>query len=184
MDFTSPLTRTAAGLARRTLVPPLIVLDRHVVVPVLGDRSTAHRLLAAMTGATAAVTSHPTAAPAARGSESPSSSAQPAEDEPAEDEPAEDDTTEADAAEADAAESGSEASAPGESAGESQPDGSLTSDEQERIEELTERLLEEQRNEQFVGELADDELRRAQAQVRAKQIIEEEDAAGTGSDGS
>jgi hypothetical protein len=211
MDLTSPLTRTAAGLARRTLVPPLIVLDRHVVVPVLGDRSTAHRLLAAMTGATAAVTSHPTAAPAARGSESPPSSAQPAEDEPAEDasatedepaedepaedasatddelaedEPAEDASATEAADESGSAESDESASAPGDSAGDAQSGGVLTSDEQERIEELTEQLLEEQRNEQFVGELADDELRRAQAQVRAKQIIEQEDAAGTGSDGS
>ena len=53
--------------------------------------------------------------------------------------------------------------------------GELTEDEQERIERLTDQLLEEQGGENFVGELADDELRRAQARIRAKQIIEDED---------
>ena len=209
MDLTSPLTRTAAGLARRTLVPPLIVLDRHVVVPVLGDRSTAHRLLAAVTGATAAVTSHPTAAPNARGPQGPSASEHPAEDdatgddatgdetteaattedaatedETTEDETTEDETTEDETTEDDTTASESESAATDGSAGDADAPESLTSNEQERIEELTEQLLEEESTGSFVGELADDELRRAQAQVRAKQLVEEQDAGSTGSDGS
>src|SRR4051812_16925035 len=43
----------------------------------------------------------------------------------------------------------------------------LPPEEQEEIEELTEVLLAEQEEQTFVGELADDELRRVQAELRA-----------------
>lgn len=149
MDLTSPLTRTAAGLARRAIVPPLTVLDQRVVVPVLGAKSPVHRVLAALAGATAATTSAPRPAPAPP---APAPAQRSTPDEPSD-----------------------ERSDSGDATGESTEPGELTEDEQARIERLTDQLLEEQGGETFVGELADDELRRAQARIRAKQIIEEED---------
>src|SRR4051812_40504462 len=50
----------------------------------------------------------------------------------------------------------------------------LPPEEQEEIEELTEVLLAEQEEQTFVGELADDELRRVQAELRAKHQVEEQ----------
>lgn len=171
MDLTSPLTRTAAGIARRALVPPLTVLDQRVVVPVLGESSPVHRVLAAVAGATAATTSaaSPSPAPSAAAPQGPPS----------------DDSH--DSAGADRAEQTSEET-PTEGSPESAPPpaepGELTEDEQERIERLTEQLLAEQGEENFVGELADDELRRAQARIRAKQIVEQEDDRLGGDDSS
>jgi hypothetical protein len=59
---------------------------------------------------------------------------------------------------------------PAEPAGEQE----LPPEEQEEIEELTEVLLAEQEEQTFVGELADDELRRVQAELRAKHQVEEQ----------
>ena len=47
--------------------------------------------------------------------------------------------------------------------------------EEEQIEELTDELLEQEETETFAGELADDdELRRVQAELNAKRLVEEQ----------
>jgi hypothetical protein len=52
----------------------------------------------------------------------------------------------------------------------------LPLDEQEEIEELAEELFEAEEEQTFAGELADDEeLRRVQAELRAKHTVEERD---------
>jgi hypothetical protein len=52
----------------------------------------------------------------------------------------------------------------------------LPPEEQDEIEELTEELLEAEEEQTFAGELADDEeLRRVQAELRAKHTVEERD---------
>jgi hypothetical protein len=50
----------------------------------------------------------------------------------------------------------------------------LPREEQDEIHQLTDTLLAEQEEQTFVGELADDELRRVQAELRAKHRIEEQ----------
>jgi hypothetical protein len=54
------------------------------------------------------------------------------------------------------------------------PGEPMPAEEQEEVEELAEELLEEQEQETFAGELADDEeLRRVQAELQAKRMVEE-----------
>ena len=51
-----------------------------------------------------------------------------------------------------------------------------TADEVERVDTLADELLDEQQTGHFTGELAEnDELRRVQAEIKAKQLIEEQD---------
>jgi hypothetical protein len=57
-----------------------------------------------------------------------------------------------------------------------EPAADAVADERTEIAERAEHYLEAQEDEVFVGELADEDLRRAQAEVRAKQEIEDEQA--------
>ena len=50
----------------------------------------------------------------------------------------------------------------------------LPAEEQEEVGQLTDTLLAEQAERTYVGELADDELRRVQAELRAKHQVEEQ----------
>ena len=50
----------------------------------------------------------------------------------------------------------------------------LPAEEQQEVEQLTDTLLAEQEERTYVGELADDELRRVQAELRAKHQVEEQ----------
>jgi hypothetical protein len=51
----------------------------------------------------------------------------------------------------------------------------LPDEEREDVEQLAEDLLEAEEEQTFAGELADDELRRVQAELRAKHTVEERD---------
>lgn len=50
----------------------------------------------------------------------------------------------------------------------------LPEEEQQEVEELAEELLEQEETERFSGELADEEMRRVQAELRAKHTVEEQ----------
>ena len=50
----------------------------------------------------------------------------------------------------------------------------LPAEEQQEVHQLTDALLAEQEERTYVGELADDELRRVQAELRAKHQVEEQ----------
>jgi hypothetical protein len=82
-----------------------------------------------------------------------------------------------DASDADASDGGaSDGGAPGAGARVPTPGPSappMPPEEQEAVADLTDELLADQRDDRFTGELADEELRRVQAQVRAKQLIED-----------
>lgn len=65
-----------------------------------------------------------------------------------------------------------EPSAGAAAAGEPQP---LPDEEREDVEQLAQDLLEAEEEQTFVGELADDELRRVQAELRAKHTVEEQE---------
>lgn len=60
-----------------------------------------------------------------------------------------------------------------EPAAATEPD-TLPEEEQEEVEELADELLEQEETETFRGELADEDMRRVQAELRAKHTVEEQ----------
>ncbi len=66
--------------------------------------------------------------------------------------------------------------APGDDATEASAPDQLTAEDQNEADALARELLDMERDKVYSGELADEELRRVQAEIKAKQMVEDEAA--------